>query len=157
MTESETRDERDREPEPDPKPASSSTGDPLGPILESFLARFRKGERPSLTEYIARHPELADEIRELLPAAAEIEQLGPPGGAWAEAGAPLVPGDPRPALGNRSATEAVGPGGDSVAAALATGGSFGPDRLGDYRILRSIGEGGMGVVTSDHRAPAGSR
>src|SRR6516225_4354765 len=138
MNESETRDEKDREPEPDPRPASSSTGDPLGPILESFLARFRKGERPSLTEYITRHPELADEIRELLPAAAEIEQLGPPGGALAEAVAPLVPGGPRPALGNRTATEAVRPGGDFVPAALGASGSIWPDRLGDYRILRSI-------------------
>ena len=146
MSESETRDEKDREPEPDPKPGSSSTGDPLGPILESFLARFRKGERPSLTEYIARHPGLADEIRELLPAVAEIEQLGSLGGALADAGVRSVPGDPRPAPGNRSATEAVGPGGDSVAAALAAGGSLRPNRLGDYRILRSIGEGGMGVV-----------
>src|SRR4029077_8134871 len=98
MTESDARDEKDREPEPDPKPASSSTGDPLGPILESFLARFRKGERPSLTEYIARHPGLADEIRELLPAVAEIEQLGSLGGALAEAVERPVPGDPLPAL-----------------------------------------------------------
>src|SRR5262245_11656097 len=101
MTESETRDEKDRGPDPDQKPASSSNGDPLGPILESFLARFRKGERPSLTEYIARHPGLADEIREVLPAAAEIEQLGSLGGL-ADAGPGLVPGNPRPAPGNRS-------------------------------------------------------
>src|SRR6516162_17665 len=130
MSESETRDEKDREPEPDPKPGSSSTGDPLGPILESFLARFRRGERPSLTEYIARHPGLADEIRELLPALVEIEQLGSLGGALAEAGARSVPGDPRPAPGNRSATESLGPGADSEAAALAAGGSLWPDRLG---------------------------
>src|SRR5215831_16991107 len=100
MSESETRDEKAREPEPDPKPASSSTSDPLGPILESFLARFRKGERPSLTEYIARHPELADEIRELLPAAAEIEKLGSLGGTAIEVGAGRAGSrGPRPAQG----------------------------------------------------------
>ena len=53
----------------------------MGPVLESFLTRFRKGERPSLTEYVGRHPALADEIRELFPALVEIEQLGSVGGA----------------------------------------------------------------------------
>ena len=38
------------------RPASSSNGDPLGPILEPFLARFRKKRtRQSLTEYIVRY------------------------------------------------------------------------------------------------------
>jgi len=32
-------------------------------LAASFLARFRAGERPSLTEITAAHPELADEIR----------------------------------------------------------------------------------------------
>ena len=36
--------------------------------------RFRRGERPSLQEYIDRYPELADEIRELFPALVEVEQ-----------------------------------------------------------------------------------
>ena len=107
MTESEIRDEKDQEPEPDPKPASSSTGDPLGPILESFLTRFRKGERPSLTEYVGRYPTLADEIRELLPALVEIEQLGSVGGASSGARAGL--GEPRPVPGSPSATDGLGP------------------------------------------------
>ena len=135
MSESKTHDEKDqgREHDLDQEPSSSSSSgrDPMGLILESFLARFRKGERPSLMEYIARYPGLADEIRELLPAMAEIEQLGSLAGAPADAGARLVPADPRPAPGNRSATEAVGPGDESAAAAVAAGGSLRPDRLGD--------------------------
>ena len=53
----------------------------LGPILESFVSRFRDGERPSLTDLIARYPELAEPIRELVPALVDLEQLaGLPGG-----------------------------------------------------------------------------
>ena len=37
--------------------------DPFEVVAESFLARFRAGERPSIEEYAARHPELADQIR----------------------------------------------------------------------------------------------
>src|SRR5207245_2032156 len=44
---------------------SSSAPDPLNPLAEEFVARYRRGEHPSLTEYTAQHPELADEIREL--------------------------------------------------------------------------------------------
>jgi hypothetical protein len=147
MNTSETRDEKDREHEQEriSDRAPSSTGDRLGPILESFLRRFRKGERPSLTEYIGRYPALADEIRELLPALVEIEQMGSLGGAAALAGAgraatPRVPGDQCPAEGTYSATEAHEP---AAGPAAAIGDSTGPwpARLGDYRILGCIGEG----------------
>jgi serine/threonine protein kinase/WD40 repeat protein/tetratricopeptide (TPR) repeat protein len=126
------KDERDRDRAP------SSGKDPLGLILESFLARFRKGERPSLTEYIQHFPDLADEIRELLPAVAEVEQLGSLGAALAEVGF----GD---RTGSPSATDAYDPAARSAATVGDRTGTF-PQRLGDYRILRVIGEGGMGVV-----------
>ena len=96
--------------------------DLLGPILESFVGRFRRGERPSLTELIARHPELAGQIRELVPALVDLEQLA---------------GSPR------------GPGGSArhgAASAITRDEGPSPERLGDYRILRRIGGGGMGVV-----------
>ena len=35
-------------------------------LAEEFAARFRRGERPSLQEYVDRCPDLADEIRQLL-------------------------------------------------------------------------------------------
>ena len=50
--------------------------DPLGAVVESFLDRFRRGERPALTELMAQHPELAGQIRELIPALVELEQHG---------------------------------------------------------------------------------
>ena len=48
--------------------------DPFEVVAESFLARFRAGERPSIEDLAARHPELADQIRELLPALVMVEQ-----------------------------------------------------------------------------------
>ncbi|MDG3002391.1 serine/threonine-protein kinase [Paludisphaera mucosa] len=48
--------------------------DPFEAVAESFLARFRAGERPTVAEYAARHPELADQIRRLLPAMLVVEQ-----------------------------------------------------------------------------------
>jgi hypothetical protein len=44
-------------------------------LADEFAARYRAGERPSLQEYIDRHPELADDIHELFPAMVEIEQV----------------------------------------------------------------------------------
>ena len=148
MTTNETQDEKDRENqrEQDPDSAPSSGRDPLGPVLESFLTRFRKGERPSLAEYAGRYPALADEIRELFPALVEIEQLGSLGGAADQAGDKSPePGDPRPAQGVASATEAFDRAAGAAAPVRDRAGPW-PERLGDYRILGWIGEGGMGVV-----------
>jgi hypothetical protein len=97
---------------------SGSGRDPVERMLESFLARWRRGQRPSTEEYAGRCPERAEEIRELFPAMIELEQLKPDvEAAPAPAGRPTA----RPAPPH-------------------------PERLGDYRILRVVGEGGMGVV-----------
>jgi serine/threonine protein kinase len=87
-----------------------------------------------LTEYIRRYPALADEIRELLPALVEMERLGSLDRAGAEAGV-------REKAGTLGKTGAVG-----MAAALGGSRAPWPERLGDYRILRLVGEGGVGVV-----------
>jgi serine/threonine protein kinase/tetratricopeptide (TPR) repeat protein/WD40 repeat protein len=96
-------------------PASSAERNPVERLAEEFADRYRRGERPSLTEYTDRYPELADEIRELFPALVVMEQLKPA----ADATGPAAPS---------------GPGGTPLQA------------LGDYRILREVGRGGMGVV-----------
>ena len=48
--------------------------DPFERLAEEFAERLRRGEHPSLTEYVARCPEHADDIRELFPALALVEQ-----------------------------------------------------------------------------------
>ena len=50
--------------------------DPLDTAAESFLARLRNGETPSLSEYVSRYPDLADEIRDLFPMLAIVERVG---------------------------------------------------------------------------------
>ena len=49
---------------------SESTADrnPFELLAEEFAARLRRGEHPSLTEYVERYPEHADDIRDLFPA-----------------------------------------------------------------------------------------
>ncbi len=99
---------------------SESTADrnPFERLAEEFAARLRRGEHPSLNEYIERYPELADDIRDLFPALALVEQNKPARQELNQALAASVP---------------------------AARGSL-PVQLGDYRILRYLGEGGMGVV-----------
>src|SRR5262249_13941504 len=60
----------------------------LNRLAEEFAERYRRGEHPALQDYVDRHPDLGDAIRESFPAMAEVEQakhvareppfLGPP-------------------------------------------------------------------------------
>ncbi len=98
--------------------ASESKSGIVLELAEEFLERYRQGQRPSLKEYIDRHPELADEIKEVFPAMALMENI---------------------ALADESlAEDATGPARQS--------GQAPPEHLGDYRILREVGRGGMGIV-----------
>ena len=56
--------------------SAEHTDDPLNDAAESFLARLRNGETPSISEYAVRHPELADDIRDLFPTLAMVERVG---------------------------------------------------------------------------------
>jgi hypothetical protein len=65
-------------------------------LAEKFLDRFRRGERPPLTEYTDAHPEHAERIRKLFPALVMMEQAAPGEslhmpGAFGLVGAPAVP------------------------------------------------------------------
>jgi serine/threonine protein kinase/WD40 repeat protein len=97
---------------------SSAERDPIDRLAEEFAERLRRGEHPSLAEYVDRFPEHADEIRELFPALVMMEHLNPASGELT-------------GIYNGAAREAA---------------VVRPERLGDYRILREVGRGGMGVV-----------
>jgi serine/threonine protein kinase len=87
-------------------------------LAEEFLDRYRRGERPLLKEYIDRHPQLAAEICEVFPAMAMMEKI-----AVAES-----------SLEGGQASSDTKPSEVTL------------KQLGDYRIIREIGHGGMGVV-----------
>ena len=58
---------------------TSSFGDSieeqLDALLQSFAERIRRGERPSITDYIKEYPDLADKIQEFLPTLAFVEDV----------------------------------------------------------------------------------
>lgn len=57
-----------------------STSECLDSLVESFMERQRRGEHPSIEDYIREHPELADEIRDVFPALEMIEGFASSGG-----------------------------------------------------------------------------
>jgi WD40 repeat protein/serine/threonine protein kinase len=86
-------------------------------LAEEFLERRRRGEWPTLSEYTNRYPELADKIRSLFPLLIDMEAA-------------------------RLATQDnQGPGGG-----IRLTSDQKLERLGDYRVLREVGRGGMGIV-----------
>jgi hypothetical protein len=82
---------------------SASSADPLGQLADDFLHRHRQGERPALTEYTERHPELAEQIRELFPALLLMEDVRPAPEAQA-----LLPRVPRMRPSGWASTESCG-------------------------------------------------
>ena len=97
----------------------TSDRDPLDALAADFVKRIRRGEHPSVSEYAAAHPALAEEIGELFPTIAKMEQLN-------RRHDPATGESPR--RDGEISSERI------------------PADLGDFRLLREIGRGGMGIV-----------
>ena len=63
----------------------SGRDDLLDRLVEEFADRLRRGERPALKEFTDRYPELADEVRGLFPAMAQVERAKEIRQDWDEA------------------------------------------------------------------------
>jgi hypothetical protein len=61
--------------------ASNSDREAVEKLAEEFAERYRRGERPSLTEYVEKYPDLGEEIRALFPALVLMERFGSVAGA----------------------------------------------------------------------------
>ena len=66
-----------RDIERDTMKSSSSHLDLIEELADDFANRQRRGEKPSMQEYIARHPNLASEIRDVFPALVMMEHVAP--------------------------------------------------------------------------------
>jgi eukaryotic-like serine/threonine-protein kinase len=54
----------------------AATHDPVDQLAEDFLERYRRGERPSISEYCQRYPAVADEVADVIRVLLLMENLG---------------------------------------------------------------------------------
>jgi serine/threonine protein kinase/WD40 repeat protein len=112
-------------------PASTPDDSRVIQALEEYIAELKKGGKPSREEYQARYPEIAEALAECLEGLEFIHGAAP---RLQQTGAepPLVP----PASSAEIRPESP---------------------LGDFRILREIGRGAMGVVYEAEQLSLGRR
>jgi serine/threonine protein kinase/Flp pilus assembly protein TadD len=101
-----------------------STETVLGAVVDEFLERLGRGERPEVEEIAQRHPPLAAVLRQILPALQALH--------GSAADHPPATAGPAPA----SETQGL---------------------LGDFRLVREIGRGGMGIVYEAVQVSLGRR
>ncbi len=105
----------------EPELTSGADRNPIEVLAEEFVERRRRGECPSFSEYTRKYPDLAEAIADLFPALVVMERVKPRA-------------EGRPASGSPDASSLT----DLVKPARS--------QLGDFRILREVARGGMGVV-----------
>lgn len=106
---------------------SEDDRDPLEILAEEFLERRRNGDDVSIAEYELRYPDIASDIRDVFPAVMAMETA-------------------KPATTIAPPLESV----EAVAKGRVR-------RLGDFRIIRKIAHGGMGVVYEAEESSLGRK
>ncbi len=91
----------------------------VGQVADEFLRRQKQGENPGVEEYLARYPQAAELLRNVLVSLQMFELVGVTGEAAA--------GQAGPCTGT----------------------------LGDFRLLREVGRGGMGIVYESEQISLG--
>jgi serine/threonine protein kinase len=99
----------------------------LQDVLLAFVEAQEQGQAPDPVSLLAAYPELADDLAEFIAAQEQLERLAVP---------LRVPG---------------------LTARLPAGDGAGLAELGDFRLLREIGRGGMGVVYEAEQISLGRR
>ncbi|QDV41373.1 Serine/threonine-protein kinase PrkC [Stieleria neptunia] len=99
----------------------------IGKIADSYLADCRAGNACPIEPFVQRYPEWADELRELLPTLALVEQV-------------KLPEQDDATISSRSAAP-----------------SLSGKTLGDYQLVRELGQGGMGIVYEAEQISLGRR
>src|SRR5262245_47920509 len=89
-----------------------SLADPFGQIADEFVEALRQGRRPSVEEFARRYPDHADEIRDMLPALALMEQAKSSDDSSVQGRKPAAP--PLRQLGDYEILREVGRGGMGV-------------------------------------------
>ena len=98
--------------------------DSFDEVANEFAELIRRGENPVVDQFADEHPDIADKIRQLFPILEMMERHGDSRDSW-------------------SANELENAAFQSIDDSAA---SSAPERLGDFRIIREIGRGGMGIV-----------
>ncbi len=97
----------------------------LEEVLEEYMRRLDRGEVVDRDQFLAQHPELAEELRSYFAGTDEVERL-----------------QRRP----ERETSALSPTGDLPQTCASLLGGVEARRIGEYELLEQIGYGGMGII-----------
>jgi hypothetical protein len=110
----------------EPSPVTVDNNSRLVQVLDNYLAALQAGNAPPREELLARHPDLAEDLKICLSSLEYIRQAGVRSSAVGAGHGPADPGRT-------------------------------PQVLGDFRIVREVGRGGMGIVYEAEQLSLGRR